>query len=133
MGAFKRNNGGPIFAWRRNNKKNQKWSYLPMKGGKFELKGLNSGKCLDNTGKARNKQGYHQWSCSGGNANQHFKFLRSGGARRKGRKGRSARKGGSRKGRKAARRAGRKGRKGGRKGRKGSRKAGRRGRKGRKG
>merc|ERR1712032_845502 len=72
-----------------NRHNNSLWRFI--KGGKFELKGLNSGKCLDNTGKARNKQGYHQWSCSGGNANQHFKFLRSGGARRKGEKGRSAR------------------------------------------
>merc|ERR1712032_834810 len=121
----------------RNNKKNQKWSYLPMRGGKFELRGLNSGKCLDNTGKARNKQPYHQWSCSGGNANQHFQFLRSGRAKRAGRKGRSARKGG-RKGRKARRRSGRKGRKArklrprkGRKGRKGRRAARKAGRKGR--
>merc|ERR1712032_671223 len=98
--AFKKNNGGPIYAWKRNNKNNQRWSIISLGRGKFELRGSHSGKCLDNTGKARNKQPYHQWSCSGGNANQHFQFLRSGRAKRAGRKGRSARKGG-RKGRKA--------------------------------
>merc|ERR1711957_776342 len=74
--AFKKNNGGPIYAKKRNNQNNQKWSIINLGGGKFEIKGDHSGKCLDNTGKARAGVGYHQWDCNDGNKNQHFRIVK---------------------------------------------------------
>lgn len=94
--AFKKNNGGPIFAWRRNNKKNQKWYYLKVGRGRFELQGLHSGKCIDNTGKAKIGRGYHQWACSSANSNQHFRFIRKRSSRRRKGSRRSNRRRGSR-------------------------------------
>merc|ERR1712032_362911 len=77
VAGSKKNNGAPIYAWSRNKGKNQKWKYISVWGGKFELKNVNSNRCLDNTGKARNKVGYHQWNCSKINKNQHFRFIRT--------------------------------------------------------
>jgi len=76
VAGAKKNNGAFIYAWNRGNGKNQKWRYISLRGKKFELKNVNSNRCLDNTGKAKKDVGYHQWKCSRNNKNQHFRFIK---------------------------------------------------------
>ena len=68
-------NGDHILSWDRHDSSFQKWYYIKVGKNKFSLKSFDSGKCLDNTGKAANGIGYHQWSCSKGDPNQVFKFV----------------------------------------------------------
>merc|ERR1712151_227679 len=126
--AYKRHNGAHIYAWNRKNGTNQRWILQSIGRGRYLIKSHHSGKCLDNTGRARINRHYHQWNCSSRNANQHFYFLRMG--RRERRKGgRKAR--GGKKPRGAKGRKGKPARKGGKPGRKGGK--GKPGRKGGKG
>jgi len=87
----KTNNGAKIYSDKRNNGGNQKWYFLNIGGGKFMLKNLKSNRCLDNTGKARAGVGYHQWSCSSKNKNQHFRYTKIGGGRKSGKKAKGKR------------------------------------------
>merc|ERR1712032_1047724 len=129
--AYKKNNGVHIYAWNRKNGTNQRWILQAIGRGRYLIKSHHSGRCLDNTGRARINRHYHQWSCSSRNANQHFYFIKMNARRAKRRGGRKPRGGKKPRGRKG--RGGKKprGAKRGPKGRKG--KPGRKGGKGKPG
>jgi hypothetical protein len=72
----KKGNGEKILAYeRRDHQKNQKWNFINIEDGKFMLKNLNSGRCLDYTAVINKEKVYHQMDCKPLNINQYFSFV----------------------------------------------------------
>ena len=69
----KKHNGNPVYAWSRHNGFNQQWIIIRIrKNGKYLIKNIGTGKCLDDTGKAGVGRFYHIWDCNENNVNQWF-------------------------------------------------------------
>jgi hypothetical protein len=75
----KRHNGAKVLSWtkHRRMRNNQRFYYYNRGRGKFLLKNVHSGKCVDNTGRVNIRNGYHQWSCNKRNRNQHLTILKN--------------------------------------------------------
>ncbi len=59
-------NGVTVQQWDRSGKKNQLWVFEPAGGGKYRIKNLASGKCLDlPEAKGDNGVAVQQWDCNG--------------------------------------------------------------------
>lgn len=72
-------NGAMVQQWDRSGKKNQLWDFMPANGGKYRIKNLASGKCLDvPNASSANGQSVQQWDCNG-NVQQLWRVEDAGG------------------------------------------------------
>ena len=90
--ASQKNDKAHIYASKRLNASNQKWKFLYIGDGYWELENRNSKKCIDMTGDAKIGNGYHQMNCFDYNFNQLFTFIDKNGKNYYSKKSKNSRK-----------------------------------------
>jgi hypothetical protein len=79
IGGYSTSNGGKAVQWGCHGDTNQRWEYVGVGGGYYELRNVHSGKCLEVYGWSTSEgASVVQWQCHGG-ANQRWKYVDVGG------------------------------------------------------